>query len=81
MQEKAKWKRKSFKQKASNCNKNRIKKEIKKAEKNKTSLNSDQITDFLVCQSNFIGCFAQNTLPNSITSFLLFLLLTLTRLI
>ena len=57
------------KQAASNCNKN-FAKEIKTVQTAKEGLTGQQITKWLSCSPNFIGCFAENELEKlTITSF------------
>ena len=47
------------KQAASNCYKN-FATEIKKVKQAKDGLTGQQITDWLSCSPNFIGCYAEN---------------------
>ena len=57
------------KQAASNCNKN-FAKEIKTVQKANEGITGQQITKWLSCSPNFIGCYAENELEKlTITSF------------
>ena len=62
----------------SNCSFNKIKKEIQKARKTTTGINTDQINSFLKCSDSFIGCFAENEL-NITISFPMYLIVNIDR--
>ena len=65
---------KSAKQAARNCNKT-FAAEIEKVQKDQKGLTTSQITKWLNCAPNFIGCFAEDELQNvTITSFPSFLI-------
>ena len=65
------------KQAASHCHEN-FTTEIKTAKKEKKGITDQQITTWLSCCPNFIGCFAENELKNiSITSFPAFLIINI----
>ena len=65
------------KQAASNCHKN-FATEIKKVQKAKNGLTGQQITKWLSCSPNFIGCFAENELDKlTITSFPCYLIVNI----
>ena len=69
MQEKTNW----LREKA--CNFREIQKQIRKSQKSKTGTSSSKIKSLLTCVPNFIGCFAEDELPqmrfNSFPCFLI----------
>ena len=65
------------KQAASNCNKT-FAAEIKKVKKEKKGITATDITSWLKCSSNFLGCFAEDELQNlSVSSFPSFLIVNI----
>ena len=70
--------RKLKQQEKTNCNLTKIKKAIKKAQKNKQGLDEQFIHTYLKCVPSFIGCFAENELDKlTVHSFPCFLIVNL----
>ena len=60
VENRTKWLRKLSRQRKKICGFQKIKKEIKKSQKQKSGVKGEKIINLLKCSPRFIGCFAED---------------------